>query len=101
MMKLDLLNWYEFGVVTAPSIRTVFEEKPYPGVDAIAHYLESWPAHLVAPGVGIDALTGKQVMHMQEIRNDGEYAWSSMLPYYVKKYNMRLPREFEQKVLAH
>lgn len=44
-------------------------------------------------------ITGKQVMNRKEICSDGEYGWSSMLPYYVKKYNMRLPKDFEKKVL--
>ena len=30
---------------------------------------------------------------------DGEYSWLSDLAYYVEKYNLRLPEEFEGKVL--
>ena len=100
MYKFDLLNWKEFGVSSAPSITSVFEKQPYDGMDKIVRYLENGRAHLTAAGAGIDAITGKQVMHIREIRNDGEYAWSSMLPYYVKHYNMRLPVVFEQKVLT-
>ena len=100
VFKLDLLNWREFGVASAPSIRSMFEDRPYSGIEKIVRYLEKGHAHLVAAGVGIDALTGKQVMSFYELRDDGDYAWSSMLPYYVKKYNMRLPKEFEEKVLS-
>ena len=98
--KIDLLNWREFGVQSAPSIRTVFEAKPYPGMERVIEYLEKGKVCLTAPGVGIDEFTGKQVMQVCEIRSDGEYGWSSMLPYYVKKYNMRLPSAFVSKVLS-
>lgn len=101
MYKQDLLNWKEFGVLSAPSITTAFEKQPYAGIDKIVQYLEHGTAHLSAPGGGIDAVTGKQVAHIREIRNDGEYAWSSMLPYYVKHYNMRLPAAFENKVMTN
>ena len=65
----------------------------------IIEYLEHGKVCLTSPGVGIDEITGKQVMQIREIRSDGEYGWSSMLPYYVKKYNMRLPSAFVSKVL--
>ena len=31
--------------------------------------------------------------------NDGKYSWTSTLIYYVEKYNLRLPLEFEKYVL--
>lgn len=100
MVRTDLLNWREFGIETAASIRTAFEAHPYPGIDKIINYLEKGDVCLAAPGVGVDKITGLQVMNIREIRTDGEYGWSSMLPYYVKKYNMRLPGDFEAKVLG-
>ena len=101
MLKMDLLNWREFGAISAPSIKSAFENTPYNGIDRIVRYLEEGRVHLSAAGVGVDALTGKQVMHKKEILDDGEYSWSSMLPYYVKTYNMRLPKAFEDKVLRN
>lgn len=100
MHKMDLLKWKEFGLESAPSIRTAFQDAPYDGIDKIVRYLETGTPHLVSAGVGVDAFTGEQVMGFRDIRNDGEYAWSSMLSYYVKKYNMRLPDTFEKKVLG-
>ena len=99
MRKLDLLNWKEFGVESAPSITSMFEEKPYPGMDKIVKYLEAGKPHMAIASRGVDALTGEAVMSFRDVRDDGEYSWSSMLSYYVKKYNMRLPKAFEDKVL--
>lgn len=98
MTRTDLLDWKEFGMSTAPSIQTAFENKPYIGIEKIISYLENGRVCLAAPGFGMDMITGERVKRNLEIRSDGEYGWSSMLPYYVRKYNMRLPAEFEAKV---
>lgn len=97
--RFELLNWREFGAESAPLIKSMFEDKPYPGIDKIIRYLEAGKPHLSSPGVGVDVFTGEQVMNHYDIRDDGEYSWCSMLSYYVKKYNMRLPKDFEDKVL--
>lgn len=99
MIKLDLLNYKEFGAGDAPSIRGSFEPKPYPGMERIIRYLEGGKPHLFSPQFGVDAISGERVADSYMICGDGEYSWSSMLPYYVRKYNMRLPAEFEAKVL--
>lgn len=31
---------------------------------------------------------------------DGQYSWNNALPYYVRKYNLRLPKQFEEMALA-
>ena len=40
-------------------------------------------------------LTNRELVYM----DDGEYSWSSKLPYYVEKYNLKLPEDFERHVL--
>lgn len=80
MVRTELLNWREFGVSTAASIRTAFEKHSYPGIDQISTIWKKGRVCLAAPGVGVDEITGKQVMNNREIRTDGEYGWSSMLP---------------------
>lgn len=101
MINTCLLEWFEFGKKSAPSIQTVFESTPYPEMERIIDYLENGRVCLAAPGEGVDMVTGKTVMLKKEIHSDGEYCWSSMLPYYVKEYNMRLPKAFEDKVFGH
>ncbi len=31
--------------------------------------------------------------------SDGVYVWSNILSYYVDKYNLRLPKDFEEHIL--
>lgn len=99
MRNYSLLNWKEFGNDAAPSIRSVFQTAPYEGMDKIIEYLKSGKVGLIAIEKPRDAITGDLLGGSHAILSDGEYSWDSVLPYYVQKYNMRLPEEFENKVL--
>ena len=44
--------------------------------------------------------TGELIAVRLEVLTDGAYSWDTALSYYVKKNNLRLPGEFEDKVLA-
>ena len=46
-----------------------------------------------------DVFTGEILSPSTKGMNDGEYTWFESLAYYVKKYNLRLPKEFEDKIL--
>lgn len=46
-----------------------------------------------------DVITGESIKMECLGMNDGEYTWFNILAYYVKKYNLRLPEEFERKIL--
>lgn len=46
-----------------------------------------------------DVIAGTVIPGTDVGRNDGEYTWWTSLAYYVEKYNLRLPNEFEQKIL--
>ena len=46
-----------------------------------------------------DVFTGDQISNEMIGMNDGEYTWFNTLAYYVEKYNLRLPKEFEDKIL--
>ena len=100
MRNYSLLRWKEFGEKDAPSIKTMFQAHPYPGMDAICDYLKKGSVGPIAVKAGMDVFTGEIISRTYAIQSDGEYAWSSMLPYYVKTYNMRLPKDFENKVLG-
>ena len=34
------------------------------------------------------------------VLTDGEYIWKNDLPYYVDKYNIKLPQSFIEKVIG-
>lgn len=52
------------------------------------------------PRAGIDCVTGEQISVSFFVYSDGEYDWCDFLPYHIKKYNIRLPEKFIEKVEA-
>ena len=94
-----LLFYQEFGTLNAPSLKDFFEKSSYEGQNKIIEYLESGRIKLAASSLCKDAFTGEIIAETKTIMTDGEYSWNNMLSYYVKKYNLRLPGDFERKVL--
>ena len=99
MLNKLLLDYIEFGARNGSSVCFTFEDQPYPGMEKIITYLEKGQKLRIVRRPGIDSFTGNRVTRRRKILTDGTYAWSSMLPYYVRTYNMRLPKVFEQMVL--
>ena len=83
-----------------PSLRDSFSPAAYAGQEKIAAYLRRGRVTLCAPAVTVDALTGERIEGRMCLMTDGEYSWNNALAYYVEKYNLRLPVEFEEKVLS-
>ena len=89
-----------FGIPEAEYVRKHAQSKPYPGQERIARYLDEGELVLASPMFGYDAFTGEKIVSTREILTDGEYSWENTLPHYVRKYNFRLPKEFEEKILG-
>lgn len=81
------------------SMRESFSNYPYPGQDKIIHYLRNGKVDMVSLAVPIDAFTGEKIPGDKLGMNDGKYTWWNTLAYYVEKYNLRLPEEFERYIL--
>lgn len=97
---ISLINYEEFGPnMGFKSMREFFESAPYEGQDKIVFYLDNGTPTYVRANRGKDFFTGKTIPGTYTGMTDGEYSWSSVLSYYVQEYNLRLPREFEEKVL--
>jgi hypothetical protein len=95
-----LLNWKEYESVDAPSMKDSFEDNAYYGQSKIVDYLNHGTETLVAFDNGKDFFSDKVISRNRSIMTDGEYSWSNTLAYYVKTYNLRLPKIFEDKVLS-
>lgn len=102
MKAKSLLRYREFamGDQRYPSIKDSFEAEAYAGQDKIADYLRNGRVTLCATSASVDVLTGQQIDGRKCLMTDGEYSWNNTLAYYVEKYNLRLPTEFEEKVLS-
>jgi len=83
-----------------PSMKDYFAKEPYQGMEKIAKYLESGKPTFAQAHIPRDFFTGEIIPIESTGKTDGEYSWMSVLPYYVRKYNLKLPKEFENKVLS-
>ena len=99
---ISLILYDEFGKdMGFPSMKESFEEKPYEGQEKIAAYLEKGRPTYARASLPTDVFTGERIQGESCGMTDGEYSWISVLPYYVRKYNLRLPENFERKVLKN
>lgn len=91
----------EFGPgMGFPKMSEYFEEKPYDGIEKIINYLQNGKKTYVSVRKSKDVYSGEIIPIELCGMTDGEYSWISSLCYYVKKYNLRLPKDFEKKVLS-
>lgn len=81
------------------SITNYFSEERYEGQDKIAQYLRSGKEDIISMEIPKDVITGERIPGEKVGMNDGVYTWFNILAYYVEKYNLRLPKEFEDYVL--
>lgn len=95
---LSLNEYKEYGG-NYPSMKNYFEEQPYEGMEQIIDYLNNaGEITFSVAEVPTDAFTGEFIKQEEYGKSDGEYCWMSTLPYYVKKYNLRLSAAFEKYV---
>ena len=98
---ISLIRFEEFGPgLGFPSMKSSFCDLPYKGQTIIASYLKMGKKTYSSPGYAVDVFTGETIPGEKCGMTDGEYTWNSALPYYVEKYNLRLPSVFEEKVLG-
>ena len=77
-----------------------FEDKPYPGQGKIIYFLMHGIFRLIGDKKCYDVFTGEIIGNSFVLLSYGDYQWWKHLAHYVKKYNLRLPAEFESYVLS-
>ena len=83
-----------------PSVTNYFSETPYEGKGKIVSFLKlSGKPGLLCASIPHDVVTGKTIPISNYIMDGEKYSWPLILAYYVDKYNMRLPKEFEDEIL--
>ncbi len=99
-MAKRIFDFDEYGPgMGFPSMKESMNDMPYEGMDRIISYLRSGRKTYAAAGRATDFFTGELIPGERCGMTDGEYSWVSSLAYYVEKYNVRLDKEFEDKVL--
>ena len=81
-----------------PSMKDYLLDAAYDGKDRIVNYLRHGNEDMCRMEVAKDVFTG-EIIGTEIGMNDGEYTWFDTLAYYVEKYNLKLPYDFEKKVL--
>ena len=82
-----------------PTMKDNFSETSYEGKDKILKYLTHGKEDMCRDKKAVDVFSGKTISTEMIGYNDGEYTWWTDLAYYVDKYNLKLPKAFEDKVL--
>lgn len=91
----------EFGFQDAPSMRDSFETVAYEGQTKVAAYLRNGDPGVACPKTEKDVFTGEYIKDECIVRFDGVFKWPMSLAYYVERYHLRLPLEFEQHILRN
>jgi hypothetical protein len=96
LIEVGFFRELDHGDISAPSLEESRADTPTADEDRIVAYLEK--AHLLVPSANVaedwlaedpDAENGPP-----HILTDGTYAWPADLPYYVRNYQVRLPKHF-------
>ncbi len=105
-MKYLILNLFrEYGDSTLPSMLEFCKKEPYIGQAKIVMFLkEKGKVISASTAMPKDRITGEHISLPSGSIVTQEYngfVWRSDLAYHVEKYNLRLPKEFEDYVLSH
>ena len=90
------------GRSSDPSIKDYLNKGADYPIEKICAYLDSGLPLVVSPGVAFDIVDeAKGVAGSPSILTDGKWAWSGVLSYYVKNYNLRLNDEFLETMISN
>ena len=83
------------GRPSDPYIREYVDKGNYSIIDKVCEYLDSGLPLILSPGMVSDIIDeAKGSAGSPSILTDGKWAWSGVLSYYVKNYNLLLDNEF-------
>lgn len=82
-----------------PSIKENISKIEMVNKKQILKYLKEGKKTMAAPSIRRDIFTGNIIRGEYVVMDDGEFAWTSEVTYYVEKYNLILPDKFINHVL--
>lgn len=90
------------GSPSDPSIKDYINKGTSSLIDKICAYLDNGIPLIVSPGTALDVIDEtKGVAGSPSILTDGKWAWSGVLSYYVKNYNLQLDDEFIETMIEN
>lgn len=94
-----MAEWKEFNPLAERSMKDDCADAPSPFCQKILAYLNNGKLILASPSSAVDVFSRERIDQTNCILTDGEYSWSNSLGYYIQKYNLQIPKEFENKIL--
>ena len=100
-VMVKFINYKELSVnKDYPYMRDNLAKEPYLNKEIIIDFLMNKGDILLAQlSRSKDVFSGERIPFELLVRRDGEYQWANILSWYVEKYNLRMPEEFEQYIL--
>jgi hypothetical protein len=90
----------DLGYEGAPSVADVRGKRSPDHQAQVVAYLKAGRVLVMSPGLVRDAFDRSSVAGSRSIRTDGEFAWPDSLAFYVERYLVELPRDFEEHMAA-
>lgn len=84
-----------------PKLTDSFEKEAYPGKNDVIRFLKNGTVDLARVSRAKDVFTGAFIPTEVLVMHNGDFCWSNTLAYYVEKYNLRLPKDFERHILRN
>lgn len=83
-----------------PKLKDSLEKEEYPHKNDVLRFLQSGTVDFARASRAKDVFSGNIIPEEVLVMHDGDFCWSNILAWYVEKYNLRLPKEFEKHILA-
>jgi hypothetical protein len=80
----------------APSLVSSRGKRGPENKDKVVAYLRAGQLRSVSPGYADDFFDQTKTAGTRSTRTDGTYAWPDYLAYYVERYDVALPKDFER-----
>ena len=94
-------NYKEFEQDCKVSLKDSCEKGKYANQEKIAEYLKNGGKNImISTSYHKDVFTFENTGMSEICKEDGTYSWFNILAYYVEKYNLRLPTDFEEHILS-
>ena len=90
------------GSPSDPSIRDFINKGDKNYIENICAYLDGGLPLIVTPGVAVDIIDeNKGIAGSPSVLTDGRWAWSGVLSYYVRNYNLKLDSAFIETIKSN
>ena len=84
-----------------PKMKDSFSKEPYPHKSKVMRFLQGGSVDLARASRAKDVFSGELIPAEVLVMHSGDFYWSNTLVWYVEKYNLRLPKDFEEYILKN